>query len=169
MLWVGPGGERRVTFDELRRRSCAAANALERAGVGRGDRVFLMLPRVPEWWELMLACIRLGAVAMPATTQLTPKDVAYRVRLAGARVAVTDAENAPKLDEAACPSVELRVTVGGRSYSVSPFDRALTALDSGEVDVLPMISARYGLDRGVEALEHARTKPSLKVLIDVES
>ena len=50
-----------------------------------------------------------------------------------------------------------------------PFDRALTALDTGEVSVLPMISARYSLDRGLEALEHARSKPSLKVLIDVES
>ena len=48
------------------------------------------------------------------------------------------------------------------------FDRALTALADGEVDVLPMISARYGLADGVAALEHARTRPVLKVLIDVE-
>src|SRR4051812_37451103 len=68
MLWVGAAGERRLTFDDFRRRSNRAANALELAGVGRGDRVFIMLARVPEWWELMLACIRLGAVAMPATT-----------------------------------------------------------------------------------------------------
>ena len=49
-----------------------------------------------------------------------------------------------------------------------PFDRALTALDTEEVSVLPMISARYGLSDGVAAIEHARTKPVLKVLIDVE-
>jgi threonine dehydrogenase-like Zn-dependent dehydrogenase len=49
-----------------------------------------------------------------------------------------------------------------------PFDRALTALDTGEIDVLPMISARYPLDQGVEALEHARTTPALKILLDVE-
>lgn len=68
---------------------------------------------------------------------------------------------------ALAPVVIDEVTILGSRCG--PFDRALTALDAGEVDVLPMISARYSLDQGVEALEHARTKPSLKVLIDVES
>lgn len=49
-----------------------------------------------------------------------------------------------------------------------PFDRALRALEAGEVDVLPMISARYDLSNGVAALEHARTTPALKVLLDVK-
>jgi threonine dehydrogenase-like Zn-dependent dehydrogenase len=68
---------------------------------------------------------------------------------------------------ALAPVVIDEVTILGSRCG--PFDRALTALDNGEVDVLPMISARYDLNRGVEAIEHARTKPSLKVLIDVES
>ncbi len=49
-----------------------------------------------------------------------------------------------------------------------PFNRALKALESGEVDVLPLISARYSLGDGVAALEHARTTRALKVLLDVE-
>ncbi len=48
-----------------------------------------------------------------------------------------------------------------------PFDQALRALSEGLVDVEPLISQRYDLSRGVEALEHARTKPVLKVLLDV--
>ena len=68
---------------------------------------------------------------------------------------------------ALAPAVIDEVTILGSRCG--PFDRALTALDSGEVDVLPMISARYGLDQGLAAIEHAGTKPSLKVLIDVES
>jgi len=68
---------------------------------------------------------------------------------------------------ALAPVVIDEVTILGSRCG--PFDRALTALDTDEVDVLPMISARYSLDQGVAALEHARTKPSLKVLIDVES
>jgi len=67
---------------------------------------------------------------------------------------------------ALAPVVIDEVTILGSRCG--PFDRALTALDSGEVDVLPMISARYSLDHGVEAIEHARTKPALKVLLDVE-
>jgi len=68
---------------------------------------------------------------------------------------------------ALAPVVIDEVTILGSRCG--PFDRALTALATGEVDVLPMISARYGLQDGVAAIEHARTKPSLKILIDVES
>jgi threonine dehydrogenase-like Zn-dependent dehydrogenase len=49
-----------------------------------------------------------------------------------------------------------------------PFDQALDALRAGSVDVSAMISARYDLSRSLEAMEHARTRPVLKVLLDVE-
>jgi threonine dehydrogenase-like Zn-dependent dehydrogenase len=68
---------------------------------------------------------------------------------------------------ALAPVVIDEVTILGSRCG--PFDRALTALATGEVDVLPMISARYGLSDGISAIEHARIKPALKVLIDVES
>ena len=48
-----------------------------------------------------------------------------------------------------------------------PFDRALEALEAGSVDVSALVSERFDLSRGVEALEHARTRPVLKVLLDV--
>jgi threonine dehydrogenase-like Zn-dependent dehydrogenase len=48
-----------------------------------------------------------------------------------------------------------------------PFDRALSALEAGTVRVLPLISERFDLSRGVEALGLARSKPVLKVLLDV--
>ena len=64
------------------------------------------------------------------------------------------------------PIVIDEVTIVGSRCG--PFDRALTALETGDIDVRPLISARYGLSNGVAALEHARTKPALKVLIDVE-
>jgi threonine dehydrogenase-like Zn-dependent dehydrogenase len=48
-----------------------------------------------------------------------------------------------------------------------PFDQALAALEAGAVDVSGLISDRFDLSRGVEALEHARTRPVLKVLLDV--
>jgi threonine dehydrogenase-like Zn-dependent dehydrogenase len=66
---------------------------------------------------------------------------------------------------ALAPIVIDEVTVLGSRCG--PFDRALTALGSGAVSVLPLISARFGLSDGVAALEHARTKPALKVLLDV--
>jgi threonine dehydrogenase-like Zn-dependent dehydrogenase len=48
-----------------------------------------------------------------------------------------------------------------------PFDQALAALETGRVDVGAMISTRFDLSRGVQALEHARTQPVLTVLLDV--
>ena len=67
---------------------------------------------------------------------------------------------------AMAPIVIDEVTIVGSRCG--PFDRALAALGAGDVSVLPLISARYGLSDGMAAIEHARGKPSLKVLIDVQ-
>ncbi len=49
-----------------------------------------------------------------------------------------------------------------------PFDRALAALEAGRIDVLPLISKRFDLSRGVDALDAAKTPGVMKVLLDVE-
>ena len=67
---------------------------------------------------------------------------------------------------ALAPVVIDEVTILGSRCG--PFDRALTALDAGEVDVLPMISARYDLSDGLAAIEHARSQPVLKILLEVK-
>jgi threonine dehydrogenase-like Zn-dependent dehydrogenase len=63
------------------------------------------------------------------------------------------------------PIVIDEVTIVGSRCG--PFDRALSALEAGTVRVLPLISERFDLSRGVEALGLARSKPVLKVLLDV--
>ena len=86
LIWTNAAGdERRFTFREISRQSQKIARALSARGVGRGDRVLIMLPRVPEWQMTMLAVFRLGAVAIPCITMSQPKDLAYRI-------AATDAE-----------------------------------------------------------------------------
>ena len=115
LFWVGPnGGERQVTFRELGERSRRAANALTGLGARPGDRVFVMLPRLVEWWEIVLGCVRARLVSVPGTTLLTTKDIAYRINLAGIRIAVTDRENLDKIqavrDE--CDTLEEVVVVG---------------------------------------------------------
>src|SRR5437763_930939 len=71
-----------------------AAHALSGLGVRKGDRVFIMLPRVPAWYAAMLGVIRLGAIAMPGTNQLTSRDIAYRITSADAVAAITDTAGA---------------------------------------------------------------------------
>jgi len=111
LWWVGePGaGERKFSFgglsDELRR----AAAYLEAQGIRRSDRVLVILNRVPEWWIAVLGLIRLGAVPIPGTPLLTPKDIAYRLKVAAVRAIITDSAGAAKVGAFA----GLRFLVGG--------------------------------------------------------
>src|SRR5579859_7466358 len=115
MLWLGPAGERRLTFAEFDRRANQVAAALRDAGIRKGDRVAIMLPRVPEWWEAVLGIMKLGAVSMPGTILLTPKDIAYRIHASEARAVITDAAGAQKVDQVRpeTPSLAVRLLVGG--------------------------------------------------------
>jgi acyl-coenzyme A synthetase/AMP-(fatty) acid ligase len=115
LLAVDPSGgnPRGFTFGDLSRASNRAANLLAAQGVGRGDGVFLMLPRIPEWHVAVLGCMKLGAVPMPGTSLLTGRDIAYRIDRAGAVAAITDGEGVPKVDEAreACGSLRTCLSV----------------------------------------------------------
>jgi acetyl-CoA synthetase len=73
------GVEEQLTYAELSARSSQLASWLQQEGVDRGDRVLLVLGNVMPLWEVMLACIKLGAVVIPATTLLGPRDLADRV------------------------------------------------------------------------------------------
>jgi acyl-coenzyme A synthetase/AMP-(fatty) acid ligase len=109
LLAVGPDGgdARHFSFADLAASSDRAANFLTAQGVRKSDRVLVMLPRIPEWYDVVLGCIKLGAVPMPATTLLTPRDVAYRITQAEASVAVVDGEGTSKVNQVAddCPSL----------------------------------------------------------------
>jgi acetyl-CoA synthetase len=62
IIWEGePGDARTLTYHELHREVCKFANVLKRFGVGKGDRVGLYLPMIPELAIAMLACARIGA------------------------------------------------------------------------------------------------------------
>ena len=91
--------ERKITFAEMALQARRAAGFFAARGVRRGDRVLLILPRVPEWWIVMLGLIRLGAVPIPGTPLLTAKDVAYRIKIAEIRTVITDAAGAGKVDQ----------------------------------------------------------------------
>ena len=85
---------------ELARASREAARVLLDLGVGKGDHVFVMLPRIPEWYAALLGAMRIGAVPMPGPNLLTPKDIAYRFGQTGAAAAITDPAGAVKVDQA---------------------------------------------------------------------
>jgi acetyl-CoA synthetase/medium-chain acyl-CoA synthetase len=112
--WVGPGGERRVTYSELAERSGRFAQAVTKLPISHGDRVLVILPRVPEWWEILIGLLKAGVVAIPGTTLLTAKDLTYRIGVAGVSAVITDAEGAEKFDAIASQVTGLkhRILVG---------------------------------------------------------
>jgi acyl-coenzyme A synthetase/AMP-(fatty) acid ligase len=119
------------SISELARATREAARALLAAGVTKGDRVFVMLPRVPEWYAAMLGCMRIGAVPMPGPNLLTPKDVKDRVARAGAVGAITDVAGAEKVD-ATGASLAVKLCVGDAPDGWMDFAGACTQAGDGE-------------------------------------
>ena len=111
LVWCdAEGNERRLTFDDVSRASNRVANRLAACGVVKGDRVVVMLPRIPEWQIALTACLKLGAVPIPCITMLTERDVSWRVRNSGAVAAITlTGETGKFTDATACKA---RIAVG---------------------------------------------------------
>jgi acetyl-CoA synthetase len=96
---------------ELAASAAETARGLLALGVSKGDYVFVMLPRLPQWYAALLGAMRIGAIPMPGPNLLTAKDIAYRLKQTGAKVAITDASGAQKVDDASQP-LDVRITVG---------------------------------------------------------
>ena len=79
LLWTNDQGEEiRATYAQLKEQSDQAASYLQSLGIGKGDPVMLILKRRYEWWIIMLALCKIGAIVIPATHMLTKKDIIYR-------------------------------------------------------------------------------------------
>ena len=99
------GGRCELTFGEVAERSARLAGALTARGVGRGDVVMTLIGNRPEWVLSMLACFRIGAVALPCSEQLRAKDLRRRIRSAPPAAILADERNLDELGGAApeCP------------------------------------------------------------------
>ncbi|MCG2826263.1 MAG: AMP-binding protein, partial [Thermoplasmatales archaeon] len=108
LITVSSDGEKAAyhSFNDLKMLSNRFANVLKKCNIKKGDRVFLMLPRIPEWYVAILGMIKTGVVFMPATTQCRTKDIEYRINRAGAVAVITDEDNAEKIEKANCPSLK---------------------------------------------------------------
>lgn len=111
-LWIveEDGSEQRISFAEMADRSDRVAGWLHGLGVGKGDRVIVMLGNQAELWESMLAIAKLGAVTMPTTGALGPADLADRITRGGARFVIANAADADKFAEV--DGDYLRIAVG---------------------------------------------------------
>ena len=94
MAWCDDkGAERNFTFGEMKEYSNRAANFFKQCGIGKGDKVMLVLKRRYEFWFAILGLHKIGAITIPATHLLTEKDIVYRNNAAGIRMLVCVPEN----------------------------------------------------------------------------
>ncbi|MFD1786481.1 acetate--CoA ligase [Sphingomonas floccifaciens] len=91
IIWEGDasGEGARITYRELHDRVCRIANVLKAKGIGRGDRVTLYLPMVPDAAAAMLACTRIGAIHSIVFGGFSPEALADRIRDCGSRLVIT--------------------------------------------------------------------------------
>jgi acetyl-CoA synthetase/medium-chain acyl-CoA synthetase len=138
LWWVNAvtGEEQKFTFRQLAALSRQAAGFLRLCGVQPGDRVLIMLPRLPQWWIAMLGLIRLGAVPVPATLLLTQRDVAYRLNSAQVNAAITSPEGVSKVE--GFDGLRLLVSSGANRDGLrSPLPPGWIDFDRGVRDTSP--------------------------------
>ena len=106
-----------MTFEHLQDQSRRLANALAAHGIGRGDRIGILLPQCPEALVTHLAAYRLGAVALPLFTLFGPDAIKYRLNDSGARAVVSNEAGIGKI-------LELRGQLAANPLLISVDERA---------------------------------------------
>lgn len=113
--WVSDSGtELKWSYTELSDKSKRVASMLTGpCRLSRGDHVMVLLPKLPQWWLLNIACARAGVVMIPGAPQLTAKDIAYRVNNSQTKCVFMDDTAAEKLESVIneCPSIDTKVVV----------------------------------------------------------
>ena len=130
MVWCNEHGEEQVfTFADMKEQSDRAANLFLSYGIKKGDKVLLILKRHYQFWFAILALHKIGAVAIPATNLLMPKDIVYRVKSASISAVVVTGEDdvADRILEAQEQHNELfkKFIVRGEKPGFISFDKEL--------------------------------------------
>ena len=117
LLWTNDKGEeRRYTFADMKRMSDNIVSYLTGIGICKDDMVMCILKRRYQFWPLIVALHKIGAVVIPATYLLTDKDIVYRCHEADIKaiVACGDDEILEHINAAYpdCTTVEKRISIG---------------------------------------------------------
>jgi len=117
ILWTNDQGEEiRTTYGELKEQTDQAASYLQSLGIGKNDPVMLILKRHYEWWVIMLALCKIGAIVIPATHMLTKHDIVYRNTRASVKAIICAKDDyiigQIKLAMPESPTVKLYITLG---------------------------------------------------------
>ena len=120
-------GDLRRTYREVNERADRMASALERAGIGKGDRVAILQHNRPELLETLFAIFKAGATAVPINSRAHPKEFAYIVADSGAKALVFTEEFSAGIDSVRgeMPDAKLFVCIGATPAWAQNFDAFL--------------------------------------------
>ena len=122
------GHTAKYTFWDLQQDANRLSNALAALGVGRGDKVAIMLPQRPETVIAHIAVYQMGAVALPLSFLFGPDALEYRLNNSDTKIAIVDAASLPNLIPARerCPALQHVIGVdGARESFTTPWDQLL--------------------------------------------
>ncbi len=133
LLWTNPEGDVvTYNFREMMEASNKAANYFKSIGVKKGDTVLVILKRHHEFWPVLMALHKIGAIGVPATHLLTAKDIRYRVNAADISVIIATEHTSvvcDAIDEATpdCPTLRHKVIVRTQREGWLSFDEGFAA------------------------------------------
>ncbi|WP_106495656.1 acetate--CoA ligase [Lentibacillus sp. Marseille-P4043] len=167
LLYSSPDREEKVTFDELRKRSNQFANVLKKYNVEKGDRVFLFLPRSPEFYATFFGILKTGAIAGPLFEAFMEQAVRDRLQDSEAKMLITTPELLGRVPQDDLPALEKIVLVGDNNETSvkyidynSEMKEASTDFDIEWVDledgmVIHYTSGSTGKPKGVYHVHNA--------------
>jgi acyl-coenzyme A synthetase/AMP-(fatty) acid ligase len=131
------GEERHLSFDDVRRGSNRFAHLFGGLGLRPGEPILVLLPRRPEWHLALVGGLKAGALVIPCSTLLRPKDIAYRARHSAAVGIVASAEAAAACDAAGEALSGVRFRIGLADPGALPsgwldLERALERADDDD-------------------------------------
>ncbi|MCF6343784.1 MAG: acyl--CoA ligase [Devosiaceae bacterium] len=137
VLAVSGDGEKitSLTYSDLSLRSNRFANGLRSLGLKKGEFACLVSGRVPQWYDALFGCMKIGVISMPGTNLLTGKDIAYRINYTKATSVIVTPEHCDNIDavRSQCPTLKHFIVLGAaREGWVSSQEMCASASD--EID-----------------------------------
>lgn len=165
LLYSSPEREETLTFSQLSKDSNKFANILKKYGTEKGDRVFLFMPRSPEFYTVFFGILKVGAVAGPLFEAFMEQAVHDRLKDSEARILITTPDLLERVPQAELPDLEKIIIVGeindskyidyAEEMEVASNDFEMEWVDLEDGMILHYTSGSTGKPKGVYHVHHA--------------